>query len=192
MKKIIPFIGIIIIGLSCKREKIHCIRPYTQKELRFISDFSIKGFKVELNRFNYSYSGDSLEVCARYLTDLYTIRIENEPMTGIQNIDSMQAKARQIASEFYGEIIEDSILVQTAKIVVHISTKILEKKLDPKNSKSPAYEDASSYSATFRKKDLESYCGFRITEHKNKIIREKVEKTTNLPLFSESKRNSSL
>ncbi len=189
MKKIIPFVSVFIIGLSCTQNEIDCIRPYTQKELRFISDFSTKGLKVELDRFNYSYSGDSMDVCARYLTDSYVIRIENESMNAILDIDSMQLRTREVASKFYREIIEDSILIYTSEVVVHISTKTLTKKLNPKDAKSASYTSSSYYEATFRKEDLESYCGFQVIEHNNKTIRKKVERTALLPLFSEIKSN---
>lgn len=174
-------------GSACNQGNVQCVRPYTNLERAFISEYNKKGFDVELERFNYPYGGDTLSYCSNHITDSYRISIKNALVGAVENIDSMRFITRDIASRFYMDIVEDSILFYTDNFVVDISTKVVQKSYGAKNSNSTVIEMKSYYTVEFKKEDLEEFCEFRVIESNNKLVREKVIKTRpDLPVFSES------
>lgn len=177
----------LIVGSSCNRSEVQCIRPYTKLESAFIAEYNKNGFDVKLERFNYPYGGDSVSYCTNHITDSYRISIKNEFVRVVENVDSMRLITRDIASRFYMNIVEDSILFYTDNFVVDISSKVVQKAYGAKNSNSTVIEMKSYYSVEFKKEDLEEFCEFRVIESNNKLVREKVAKTRpDLPVFSES------
>jgi len=144
----------IIIGCDPK-QRINCVRPYTEKEQNFIKSFEKNDIRVELNRFNYyPFSKDSLMLVGS-MTDTYSHYFYDESVENVLNLDSMRTKTRAIAQVLYTQIMSDFIIMYNSKIVIDIKSKRAKKHRN----------FGILYSATFEKKDLESYCGFYIKDN---------------------------
>ena len=155
--------------------------------MAFISNYKKKGLSVEIERFNYAYSGDSLNVCTRYISDSYRICIGNVSVDKVRNLDTMREMSKKIAAHFYDFIIEDSILFYSNEINVKISEKIDEKTSNYNNSNELGIQkQPKCYMAKFRKEELQDFCGFKIIEKGNLLIRQKLTKNSSeLKMISE-------
>jgi hypothetical protein len=163
---------------SCREEatitKDDCVRPYTKKELAFVSEFSEKGLSVKLFRFDYPFGNEGYEndECDQPQSSTYRIEITDVSSIFMQNIDSLRAKSREIVCRFYNSIVEDSILLYTEDFNVSFTTSTVEKKL----SEDVKIESANLYYAQFRKEELEEFCEFKVIEQNGKLVRKKVNK----------------
>jgi len=166
----------IIIGCDPK-QRINCVRPYTEKEQNFIKSLEKNDIRVELNRFNYyPFSKDSLDACSGSMNDTYSIYIHDDEYENVNNLDSMRTKTRLIAQKLYTDVMADSIIMYTSEIVVRIASKRGNKQ----------GESRMRYTAKFKKTDLEGYCGFYIKDNDTHFSREKSShKEDTLTIFQE-------
>ena len=167
----------LLIGAACHRQPIDCIRPYTTKEQTFIDSIEATGLEVKINRFNYSYTGDSLKQCGMHLTTDYTVYVYGESFEKIKNLDTMRVKTRLIATQAYTYLMENHLISYMSEVEV-IVTSGSPKKFDTIGS--------PFYSSIFKKSDLEAYCGFYIKDNGSHFSREKVtDQTDTLAIFEE-------
>jgi hypothetical protein len=174
-------IFVLIIDNSCRRLEIDCNRPFTENEIIFID--SLKGTisnnkaEIEINRFNFYYSGDSVKYCSMYITNNYIVNIYNEPEENIKNIHTMRNKVTTIAKQLYTVVVEDSILYWTETFYIGFNSKRIE-------TDTTAFYGIG-YNVKIDKRKLENYCGYRIIERGDGFTRDyTIDKTDSL-IFEE-------
>lgn len=174
MKLKLIFLLLFSCSENVKMTSHDCVRPYTEKELAFVSEFNEKGLSVKLFRFNYPFGNEGFEnnECDQPQSSTYRIEITDVPSIFMQNIDSLRAKSREIVCRFYNSIVEDSILFYTEDFNISFTTSTIEKKL----SEDVKIQSANLYYAQFRKEELEEFCEFKVIEQNGKLIRKKVNK----------------
>ncbi len=177
MKKIFYFI-LFFCCYGCFHKETDCIRPYTKEEKSVITEFKNKGLDISLERFNYECDADNINTCGKYLTDTYTITINDVSDSLLKNTDSLRHKSREIASLFFKKIISDSIILYTSKI--EISFQQFSTFSNTENPKDKFYD------AVFKKEDLQNFTGFKVIEKNNKLVRKLIKnKSKNLFIFKE-------
>lgn len=178
---VLLLVFLVIIGFSCKRANIDCVRPFTKKEVVFIdslkSTIPNNKAEIEISRFNFYYSGDSVKHCSMYTNSNYVVNIYNEPEENIKNVKIMRNKVETIAKQLYTVVVEDSILYWTETFYIGFNSKRIE-------------TDTTSfygigYDVKIDKRKLENYCGYRIIENGDGFIRDYTIQKSDSLIFEE-------
>lgn len=179
--KNLTYLLLVAVLISCinlkKEENINCVRPFTEKETKFLDSLKNRGYSFELIRFNYPFTGDSIDCCMQYIQDEYSLYINNFEYEKVKNLDTIRSIAINFASELYSKILSDSIINYTKYMFIHIR--------GTSQNKNESY--GNSYGVRFKKEDIAKYLGILVSETKDgRLLRERIKnKTTNLPIENE-------
>ena len=183
MKKLVfAHLLCVLICFACiHKNTINCVRPYSAKELALVDSIKNEDQSIDVNRFNYAYSGDdTMSACLYDVTDKYIVSIGNVDSVYMNSQDSMRLFSRRIASKLYNDIVEKQILFYTEEFSISYTRK--KYKPVPKGEFEVVCD--CRYSVTIKKKDLENYFGFKIVESKKGFVRKKITKTEDSLIFS--------
>jgi hypothetical protein len=137
-------------------------RPFNRQETRLIDSLSFIYDSVLIRRYDN-------QICDAYGNGDYHISLKYVSKNVLTKSDSINRLASKLAVIIYSNLLEDSISYETPKVIIKLISG--EDHIDHRTGITKV---ASFVKYTYKKDDLEHYCGFKVVKRNGIYLKKPV------------------